>query len=126
MSADRRSLSVTTSAPPLGCVTFPGGVDVDLRDGVAYVSAWMQSSGTLVTHICQFSVLAADPGSADLHLTELGPVILVDCLADDARCLDEVSGQRSDRCLEVIGLHVRSSCLAVAEGLDEYVLCGVG
>lgn len=50
---------------------------------------------------------------------------MVNHLADDLRCLDEVLGKRDDRRFEVIGLHVRRSSVAVAKGFDEHVLGGV-
>lgn len=44
LSADRQTLSVTTSYPAIGhCITIADGVEVNLDDGSAVVSAWMRS-----------------------------------------------------------------------------------
>src|SRR3954468_17890640 len=63
--------------------------------------------------------------SLDAELTELGPVVLVDGLADDPRRLLQVPGKLGAGGREVRRPHVRGAGVAVAERLDEHVLVRV-
>ncbi len=59
--------------------------------------------------------------SADPHLAELAPAVLVDLGADDPRRRGQIGRQHALRGAEVVGLHVLCSRRAVPEGLDQRV-----